>query len=191
MAGGTVHRNLLEIYKVIRYSNFWRRDIPKARWTAVRIVNENKWIRRFPTNFTITTQVIVEKTAVKPRTEVAHPGLIGDSYVFKMGTMYGIKWKIPEKCPINWQQTKIINGFSVRLRNNSLNFSIRFGGGCVHFTFAFSHCKHEFEFWLWRLIASNSDWTAFSDTQPRSHCSDLRASASRPFDSNQIGVSGI
>lgn len=104
--------------------------------------------------------------------------------------MYGRMAKMPQNCMMkHWNAIKM-NGFSVRLRPTSFNFSQSVGGGCTHLVANFSQFKHELDIALYRCRSLNSPETAAGDTQPRSHCSDFIASSSRALDSNHIGVSG-
>lgn len=122
---------------------------------------------------------------------VAQFGLMGEPYDFNICTIYGrIAW-LPENCPIANAVKRIMNGFIVRRRSNSCNFSRMVGLGWGHFCWDLIHALQETEYSLYRLISSNSTLTALAETQPRSHCKDFRASASRFFDKSQSGVSGI
>lgn len=114
----------------------------------------------------------------------------GTPYALRICTMYGRMAKMPQNCMMkHWNAIKM-NGFRVRLRPTSFNFSHSVGGGCSHLADNFSQFKHELDAALYRCKSANSPDTAAGDTQPRSHCSDFIASSPRAFESNQIGVSG-
>lgn len=82
------------------------------------------------------------------------------------------------------------NGVSVFLRFNSFIFMSIVGAGCTHFKFCWVQASHEFDRSMYLLSDSNSKFTLFADTHPRSHCSDFCASSVRFLDSNHNGVSG-
>lgn len=82
------------------------------------------------------------------------------------------------------------NGLRFRLRVNSCIFLLSVGWACEQSDCVLAHLAHVLEVTLNFCNSSNSDWTAFGETQPRSHCNDSSASAWRFFDSNQSGDSG-
>lgn len=122
---------------------------------------------------------------------VAQFELIGSWNVSKICTMYGRIDVMPQNCEIAKQNMTTAKGRIVRFRTSSFILSRRFPLACVHLTCVFWQGIHEFEFSEYRCISLNSFSTAFGDTQPRSHCSDFKASSFRFLERSHSGVSGI
>lgn len=117
--------------------------------------------------------------------------LIGHWNVFKICTINGFKWLIPQKFVKKLQIITIVKGFRERASNRFINLFVNDGVGWLHLLFVFSHSEHWFELSRYCFSSLSSFWITLSGTQPRSHCNDLEASLSRFLESNQIGVSGI
>lgn len=153
--------------------------------------SENNANFRFPTNLMLIMQTIFAISPNSPVETVAQFASNGTPYAWKICTKYGRIPVNPLSCPNKNSNITSTNGLRFRFRISSCSFIHSVGGGWSHLTLcAFWQGVHLAAFALYRCISWNSFSTALGETHPRSHCSDLRASSLRSFDSNHMGVSG-
>lgn len=143
-------------------------DLLKAMQQLAQPINEMMNIFRFPVNRMTQTSRMLEKMPVRPRNDwklqgrefsivfeclysmltVAQFGSIGTPYAFKINTKNGRIGENPDSCENKKTNETIRNGFMVRRRSNSCNFSIIVGCGCVQSVWDFEQAVHAFEYLL-------------------------------------------